>query len=181
MYCHYVTININTNHTCIDEEHKTCVILVLVKKDDDTKTITDCTNCVVNRKILTLTRKKTILSVDCGYGSTKHKWYHFQCKPVTLIWISFGKFAWPLQVASQASRLYIRKHNAWRGDRHRHSKNAFPFGSGLRSFQNFFSFIKSKVGESCDGYSHGNCYCYEDHAIKVESHLCDAEVYQWAR
>ena len=127
MYCHYVTININTNHTCINEEHKTCVILVLVKKDDDTKTITDCTNCVVNRKILTLTRKKTILFVDCGHGSTKHKGYYFQCKPVTLIWISFGKFAWPLQVALQASRLYIRKHNAWRGDHHRHSKNAFPF------------------------------------------------------
>ena len=128
MYCHYVTININTNHTSNNEEHKTCVILVLVKKDDDTKTITDCTNCVVNRKILTLTRKKTILFVDRGYGSTKHKGYHFQCKPVTLIWISFGKFAWPLQVASQASRLYIRKHNAWRGDRHRHSKNAFLSG-----------------------------------------------------
>ena len=113
------------------------------------------------------------------YGSTKHKVDHFQCKPVTLIWISYGKFAWPLQVASQTRRLYIRKHNAWRGDRHRHSKNAFPFGSGLRSSQNFFSFIKSKVGESCAGYSHGNCYCYEDHAIKVENHFCDAEVHQW--
>ena len=61
MYCHYVTININTNHTSNNEEHKTCVILVLVKKDDDTKTITDCTNCVVNRKIVKLTFKKTIL------------------------------------------------------------------------------------------------------------------------
>ena len=66
MYCHYVTININTNHTSNNEEHKTCVILVLVKKDDDTKTITDCTNCVVNRKIVKLTCKKTILFVNRG-------------------------------------------------------------------------------------------------------------------
>ena len=127
MYCHYVTININTNHTCIDEEHKTCVILVLVKKDDDTKTITDCSNCVVNKKILTLTRKKTILFVDRVYGSTKHKGYYFQCKPVTLIWISFGKFAWPLQVASQASRLYIRKHNAWSRATSIDTQNCFSF------------------------------------------------------